>query len=63
MKKRQHLSWAWRYLSFEGRLGLFFLHRMKRNDPNRIEAAQHLRTFLANHTDRKRNTDRKRKTK
>jgi hypothetical protein len=46
--KGERVSWAWRYLSFEGRLGLFLLHRMPRYDPARTEAAHGLRQLLRN---------------
>ncbi len=46
--KGERVSWAWRYLSFEGRLGLLMLRRMPRRCPERIEAAAGLRSFLAN---------------
>lgn len=45
--KGERLSWAWRYLSHEGRFGLLLLHRMPRGCDERIEAAQGLREFLA----------------
>lgn len=45
--KGEKLSWAWKYLSFEARLGLFFLRRLPRHHPDRVEAAKSLREYLA----------------
>lgn len=52
--KGERLSWAWRYLSHEGRFGLLILRRLPRHHPDRIEAAGKLREFLGRHPQRRR---------
>ena len=46
IRRTEHRSWAWRYLCFESRLALWFIHALPRNHPERIEVAECLRKTL-----------------